>query len=296
MWMILAIAQSLLWLFGLPIFCRKYWDRLFGFVSPGVADVIIGPITSIIFIFGYNIIMLPIYYMQHPFFEQFKIQRDRPWPWLDKQEKVRRDFWNLIARSVKLTLFNAFIVGPILTVSKTYLLPPHPSMFRTDNESWPNLLQNIRDLCILAILHEFGFYFTHRMMHSYPFLYKYHKVHHEFKMNVALAAQYNHPIDFILSIGGPMLLALALVNPHSSTYFQFLVWSLFANLDDHVGYSFPWSPVRWFPLAAATDEHEFHHSKNLGCFGSKLSIFNLFLGGYEHFNRFYAIDEPKKKQ
>ena len=25
-----------------------------------------------------------------------------------------------------------------------------------------------------------------------------------------------------------------------------------ANVDDHCGYEFPWSPVRWFPLAAAT--------------------------------------------
>ena len=41
-----------------------------------------------------------------------------------------------------------------------------------------------------------------------------------------------------------------------------------------VGYAFPWSPVRWFPFANQTDQHEFHHSKNLGCFASKLNIYD----------------------
>ena len=31
--------------------------------------------------------------------------------------------------------------------------------------------------------------------------------------------------------------------------------------------SIPRSACRWFPFSASTDEHEFHHSKNLGCFG-----------------------------
>ena len=287
-WMLLAIAQSLIWFFGVPIICRKYWDALFGSMSDRVADFTITTFTPILVIFIYNIIMLPIYYFQHPFFEQFKIQRDRPWPWRDERENVRRAFWALSARSVKLTLINMFILLPIMAIQKILLIQSlgkvNPSAFRTDDESWPSMMDNSRDLILLTVLHEFGFYSAHRLMHTFPSLYQYHKVHHEYKCNTTLGAQHNHPVDFILSIGGPGLLTAVFINPHSSTFFQWFLWVMYANLDDHVGYSFPWSPVRWFPLSASTDEHEFHHSKNLGCFASKLSIFNSLLGGYEQYS------------
>ncbi len=33
-------------------------------------------------------------------------------------------------------------------------------------------------------------------------------------------------------------------------------------------------PARWFPFSSQTDQHEFHHSRNLGCFASKLNIYD----------------------
>jgi len=294
-------VQSSIWLFGLPIICRKYWDDVFGSMSPLVAELTLTMSTTCLIVM-YNLVMLLIYYLQLPLFEQFKIQQDHPWPWLDKREDVRQAFWKLSTRSLKLSLLNIYILLPLMTISKIWLFGmmtdgslAESSSFHTDDESWPSVMKNCSDMILLAVLHEFGLYFTHRLMHTYPSLYKYHKVHHEHKHNTTLASQHNHPVDFILSIGGPLLLAVGLVNPHSSTLFQFLIWTVFANMDDHVGYSFPWSPVRWFPLSAATEEHEFHHSKNLGCFGSKLSIYNTLLGGYERYTAYTQRNPSKQK-
>jgi len=284
-----------MWLFGLPLYFKKYWVTAFGSFSNGQAEFIIN-LVPIPFFIGYNLIMLPIYYIQHPFFEQFKIQNDTSWQWLDHREKKRRSFWALVVRSIKMISVNLFILLPILSFLKIYTLErlglDSPSAFAVDSDHWPSMIQNCRDIFLLSLVHELGFYTTHRMMHTYPSLYKYHKVHHEFKANIALASLHNHPVDFILSIGVPALLAISIINPHSSTQLLWSLWTLQANLDDHVGYSFPWSPVRWFPFAATTDEHEFHHSKNLGCFGSKLSIFNSIFGGYEHY---YAHTDKYKK-
>lgn len=281
------MAQTLIWLFGLPIVCQKYWGNIFGSMSHDGAELALTVTVPVIFYTVYNILMLPIYYFQHPYFEQFKIQSNRHWPWLDNRELVQNAFWKLSKKSIKLNLFNVFFLLPVMSISKIFvfrvLRVSNSSAFCTDDEHWPSTFKNCHDIFLMAILHEFGFYVTHRIMHVYPSLYEYHKVHHEYKMNTTLAALHNHPVDFILSIGGPALLSVALVNPHSLSYFQWSLWTIFTNLDDHVGYSFPWSPVRWFPLAATTDEHEFHHSKNVGCFGSKLNIFNSLFGGYEYF-------------
>lgn len=245
-------------------------------------------LVPIFICFTFNLTMLPIYWAQHPFFEQFKIQKDKAWPWLSENKHVRDDFWMLSIRSVKLASVNLFILLPMMSAMKIWIVKviglENPNAFSTDEAHWPTSIQNVQDLLLMVVLHELGFYMTHKMMHIYPSLYKYHKIHHEYKMNTTIASQHNHPIDFILSIGGPALLAVAVVHPHMSTLFQFTIWSMFANLDDHLGYAFPWSPVRWFVLSAATEEHEFHHSKNVGCYASKLSIFNTLFGGYEHYN------------
>lgn len=285
--MLVAAFQSCVWFYGVPIICRKYWDSIFGSMTPLAAEAVLTTSTLIACILIGNILMLPIYYLNHPFFEQFKINPDRPWPWLDEREDNRRAFWALTKRSVKITAVNLFILAPILSLSKIWLCEMisfnNPSSFKTDDENWPSLVKNFRDVVLMSILHELGFYITHRLMHSYSWLYKYHKVHHEYKSNTTLASLHDHPVDFVLSLGVPGLLAIALVGPHSCSTFQWLLWTMYTNLDDHLGYSFPWSPVRWFPFSAATSEHEFHHAKNLGCFGSKLSIFNTLLGGYDSY-------------
>ena len=85
-------------------------------------------------------------------------------------------------------------------------------------------------------------------------------------------------MDYIITIAGPAFVAVSLINPHSATLFQWIAWTLVANMDDHCGYKFPWSPVRWFPGASQTDQHEFHHSKNMGCFASKLNIYDKIFG------------------
>lgn len=297
-WMLLSIAQSIFFLFGIPILCKKHWDAIFGSLSDEVAECLLIVSATISTYVTFTFVMLPIYWMQHPFFEQYKIQNDRAWPWLDKSQRVREGFWALSLRSLKLTFVNLFILLPIMAFAKIWLSKVtgwnNPNAFMTDDEHWPSTLKNLVDLVATIVLHEFGFYMTHRMMHDYPKLYKYHKVHHEYKMNTTLASQHNHPIDFILSIGGPALLAALVVQPHSSTTFQFSLCTLYGNLDDHFGYAFPWSPVRWFPLSASTEEHEFHHSKNMGCFGTKLSIFNFMFGGYEQYSKFKG--KQKKEQ
>lgn len=235
--------------------------------------------------------MIPIYYMQHPFFEQYKIQSEKEWPWSDRNEQTRIAFWTQTKRTFKLASFNLFILLPIMSYGKIMILSKlgfKGLSFETDDESWPSPLKTLMDSIILTLIHDFGFYATHRISHEYRFLYKYHKVHHEYKMNNALAAQHLHPVDFIFTIAGPALLALAMHKCHSMTQFQWSLWTLFSNLDDHVGYSFPWSPIRWFPCSTFTDEHEFHHLKNTGCFGSKIDIFNRLLGGHEHYHKWVA--------
>jgi sterol desaturase/sphingolipid hydroxylase (fatty acid hydroxylase superfamily) len=278
---VVAIAQTLGWLILLPDVCRPIWPVVFLKISsPLLREILLNQIPTICFCV-YGLIIIPIYYLQLPFFEQFKIDRDKPWPWLDAREEVRNDFWKLTKRSFGLCSFNLLVLVPLATTLKYYVMEVFLQMDQLsyDDQNWPTNIDLIKQNILLTILHEFLFHSTHRAMHIYPSLYKYHKVHHEYKQNVFHASQHNHPIDYLFSIAAPVVLALTIVRPvHSFTQFHFAIYAVYTNLDDHVGYSFPFSPVRWFPLAALTQEHEFHHSVNIGCFSSKLDLFERLFG------------------
>lgn len=267
-WTLLAALQSAVWFFALPPLMKPHWETLWSRFSPLEKQVILNQMNVVYFV-GYTLMMLPIYYGNYPFFEQYKIS-DKPWAWRSDQKEKRDAFWALSARSLKLYSVNAFILVPALTAGKYFLLGDNMSFSTAD---WPTYWELLRDNWCMTLVHEFGFYWSHRFAH-HPRLYKFHKVHHEYKQNTVLAAQHEHPIDYVITIATPALLAVVAVDPHSFTLFQWIAWLIVANLDDHCGYAFPWSPVRWFWLAAATDQHEFHHSKNLGCFASKLGLYD----------------------
>lgn len=230
-----------------------------------------------------GLIMLPIYRGNYPFFEQYKIS-SKPWAWRSPKAEERDAFWVLSKRSVKLFALNFGLLVPVLTAGKFFLLGDNMSFSTAD---WPSYEVLLRDNLALTLVHEFGFYWCHRLAH-HPRLYKFHKVHHEYHQNTILAAQHEHPIDYIITIATPALLAVTLIQPHSFTLFQWIGWLIFANIDDHLGYEFPWSPVRWFPFAAATSMHEFHHSNNMGCFASKLSIYDRLFNSEEPYLKWRA--------
>jgi hypothetical protein len=56
--------------------------------------------------------MALIYYMEHPFFEQHKIQ-PKPWPWKRGAEE-RQQYFNLIKKSLALIAFNQYVIAPVM--------------------------------------------------------------------------------------------------------------------------------------------------------------------------------------
>lgn len=161
-----------------------------------------------------------------------------------RQRRRQQEFWKLFSKSLCIDLANVFLHFPACIYIKTLLLTHHRFVTSFSIDDWPTMYQSAMIVPAMAIFHEFLFYTSHRMMHSHPILYKYHKVHHEYKQNNVLAAQYFHFVDFVLTISGPVVLTTLLFRPHSFTLFQLGLWIFTANLDDHLGYAFPWSAVR----------------------------------------------------
>jgi hypothetical protein len=268
---LIGALQSAFWFFALPSLCQPLWPFIFGRFSPQLAEVLLFAIPAPYFIVYAIVVALPPYLLQWEFFEQFKISKD-PWPWHDLGKNIHSDnsrdhrqqvmsshstskslqrrhrqkveFRKLLFKSLCIDMASVFLYLPTCIYTKTLLLPQQTFRMSFSLDDWPTMYQSAILVPSMAIFHELLFYTTHRMMHAHPILYKYHKVHHEYKQNTILAAQYFHIVDFVLTIAGPVVLTTILFRPHSFTQFQVGLWIFTANLDDHLGYAFPWSAVR----------------------------------------------------
>lgn len=131
---------------------------------------------------------------------------------------------------------------------------------------------------LFAIIEDALFYWTHRLLHT-PFLYRhFHKLHHRFKQPIALAAEFAHPVEYVLSNSIPLFVGPMLLKCHVYTFWFYLCIRLTEALDAHSGYDLPFMPFRYFPFRPGAQVHDYHHSHNTGNFGAFFTFWDKLCG------------------
>lgn len=135
-----------------------------------------------------------------------------------------------------------------------------PSTLRVDAAP-PPLTEFLVHIAACCVLREVMFYYSHRLLHV-PSLYRLvHKIHHRFTAPVALAAQYAHPIEHVVSNVLPVVLPPALLGAHVLTAWAFLGGVLVETSTVHSGFDF------FGGLAELHDEHHRRFTINFGVVG-----------------------------
>lgn len=152
--------------------------------------------------YSYLLFYSIIYRLNHPFFEQHKINVD-PWPWESDPEGYEKDSKKMLKQSFLIT---SIIAGALNIINHWVGLIE----WNYDLKDLPSFYMILIQFVFCYFCQEFWYYWAHRMAH-HPKLYWMHKDHHESVHTVAVAFKYFSVLEWLLIEGvaafiGPTIL------------------------------------------------------------------------------------------
>ena len=145
-------------------------------------------------------------------------------------------------------------------------------------------------MLFLMLCEDFWTYWTHRAFHT-PLMYNMiHKKHHAYKSTVAWAAEYTHPFELIFGNALPIFSGVLFLGKDITTigYSFFIWWRITKTAESHSGYNNKVSFYNLLPFSANPDNHNYHHYRFKGNYGSFFTFWD-FMGGT--FNKAYINDK-----
>ena len=209
------------------------------------------------------------------------------------QKIFRRGWWDdaiyLIVNGWLIRLCIIIMIAGTMIVS-AWLIPSPARVAVAGQPYWLQILE-------VALLADLGLYFTHRMFHAIPLLWRFHQIHHSNEELDWLATFRVHPVDQIATKGVSLLPVFALgFSDAAIAVFAFLYqWQAILV---HSNISLGFGPLRW--LIASPDFHHWHHSKEVAArdknFAGQFSLLDVLFGtAYMPHGQVpsqYGIDDP----
>lgn len=135
-------------------------------------------------------------------------------------------------------------------------------------------------LVLFIFLDDFLYYWMHRWMHENRWMMRHvHSVHHRIKNTSAIAGNYLHPVEYLMTVG-LMFIGPVLVGCHIYVLYAWIVIRQLEAADGHTGYDFPFNPLHWLPLYKGAPYHDFHHARFRGNYAGFLPYLDRYFGTY----------------
>jgi sterol desaturase/sphingolipid hydroxylase (fatty acid hydroxylase superfamily) len=113
-------------------------------------------------------------------------------------------------------------------------------------------------LPLVALLADLGVYWTHRVLHNSPTLWRIHAVHHAVEEVDWLTAVHHHPLDLIFMKGGSLfpILVLGFSEAAIGAYIFLYYWQSYLV---HANIRVNYGPLRY--VLVSPEFHHWHHSR-----------------------------------
>ena len=176
------------------------------------------------------------------------------------------------------------LVGPLLAyILYPFIISSNPGYI---NGPLPTCYVFLAQYLGCTLIEDTLFYWTHRMLHHDSVYRHFHKEHHKFKRTIGFAQSYCHPVEFVFSNLIPTVSGPAILGMHVLPSAAWMTMRILESVDAHCGYRFPWSPFHMFAFQGGVERHDFHHSHNVGSYGSWTKFWDWAMGTDKAFNEF----------
>lgn len=237
--LIVASLLTFSFFFILPALIKNYiWSCLINLAEKQVTYFFLIFATHEIIFLICNLMMWWIYTSKIPFFERYRINTNKKWPWEENNSEWRR----IRAKSFKSLAFSHFAIVPSLL----FLDIQNGVKMKISLEEFPSSIEIIFQIFFFMFWEDFTFYWSHRTLHHkriYPYI---HKIHHEYNNPISISSEYAHPLEFLIGNLVPSMIGPKILNTRVHL-FTYLLWStlrILETVDGHCGYEFSWSPYR----------------------------------------------------
>jgi sterol desaturase/sphingolipid hydroxylase (fatty acid hydroxylase superfamily) len=170
-----------------------------------------------------------------------------------EQAILRRHWVNdtvyLLFNPILIKLGWVALVG-VMMVGAQAIVPVEVS---TTIAGWPIWVQVIVALAVADV----GFYFSHRLLHAVPFLWRFHAIHHSIEELDWLAAHRVHPLDQIFVSACSLVPLFALGFSAPAIAIKAFIYLLQSHLI-HANVRINFGPLRW--ILASPLHHHWHHA------------------------------------
>ena len=270
----IGIGLTIFFYFCIPSLLYPFYCLLPFYNAPllvVVGSVIVGNLTTIIL----HLITNNIYASKYPYFEQYRTMQE-PWPWEVDEIAYKQHYRKMMTNTIKGSLF----IFPLLSSLTIYF---NLIEYIADPELYPSSYEIFMSIMYMAVIFDTLYYWAHRLFHTSWLYKKFHKLHHEYKVTVSIAAQYNHPVDVIITSVIPSLIARILLGRmHVITVYMSTFFNISFGHFNHCGYSVPWYPWGAFPFGIDSEYHDFHHSANIGNYSTFSTYWDTVCGTNKH--------------
>lgn len=160
--------------------------------------------------------------------------------------------------------------------------------------TWPFWLVMVVGSIAVFLAYEFGYWLDHYLSHVVPFLWEFHKVHHQAEVLSPATNFRVHPIDTLVftnilslvmgPVNGLTCYLFGLPYEQVSMFGYFTILTAFAYLVVQLQHTHVWIPFTgiWGKLFVSPAHHQIHHSSNPIHFdknmGSCIAVFDWMFG------------------
>lgn len=204
-----------------------------------------------------------------------------------KSTQSKIPFKSQLLKSLNTTLGPTAIVNSIVS----YLVGKYVLFAKDDinkNLKFPNVQNFFVYLILLELIGDLFLYIGHRIQHEIPFLWNFHKFHHQIDTPSPISTLFIDPIDATLQGALPMMAAFAILKPHPIIFYAYIIIRIAENVINHSGLDCFWINLisgKLLPLRARISHHDRHHKfsnygKNAKNFGENFVIWDYVFGTY----------------